>query len=137
MKRRHALLLALLALVTAFATGIVYVRMNTLDEQRIALDVTVDADYAFNLDTDAFHFGRVIPGGAMTRGFLINNTQDKAVLAELYIEGDIARFITASETSVVVGAHEARTVDLTVSIPRNATFTTHTGELRVIFRRTP
>ena len=136
MKRRQlVVLLIALILLTGLITTFVYVKSSVVAVQTVPMDVTVDSSFAFNLDTDAIHFGRIIPGHGGQRGFVLNNTKDIDLVAEVRSTGSISDWVTVSSNYIEVPASDFRRVNLSIEVPGDTAFGKYDGELIVIFRR--
>ena len=136
MKRIQILILLIaLIILTALITSVVYVNSNIAAVQTVKMDVIVDSSFAFNLDTDAIHFGRVVPGNTAVRSFIVNNTKTIDLVAEVKAEGELAPWITTSAQFVDVPANDHRKVNLTVFVPNDASYGKVEGKLTVIFKR--
>lgn len=134
-KGQMLLLLVALIFITAIITAMIFQSKDVVAVQTVPMDVKVGDSYAFNLDTDAIHFGRILPGTQGIRGFVLNNTKDIDVVAELTSEGEISLWVEASDQNVLVKANSARQINLTVTAPNDAEFREYKGTLKVVFRR--
>lgn len=102
---------------------------------KINMDVTVQSSIAFNLDSDALHFGGGMPGTDIERAMKITNAKLYSVQVELFTQGEISPWVVTNEPKFVIGPNETRNVTFTAYIPANATYGNHTGEIVVTIKR--
>lgn len=132
-----AVLLLLLICVTTTTTLLYYFNKDVVQVVAIPMDVKVEDHYAFNLDSDAIHFGKIVPGNDGIRGFNLTSTFTFPVSAELRFSGPLSRWVSATENNIILAPSTTRAINLTVSIPDSTPYGQYYGTMHVVFRRLP
>jgi hypothetical protein len=82
-----------------------------------------------NGDKDALRFGRVAPGNGGSR-FINISTKEKA-LVNIYITGEMAKFLIVDKNSFVMEPGTSLSVPFNIYIPDNATVGNYTGKVTI------
>ena len=136
MKRTRLLILLIILMAAAATITVFYAQnKNVVGTLTIPMDVKVEDHYAFNLDSDAIHFGKVVPTQQGIRGFILNNTFSFPVTAEFRFSGHIAPWVAPDVNLILLNPRETRELNLTVTIPDNTPYATYTGTMHVTFRK--
>jgi hypothetical protein len=134
--RRHAIIVLLVvALLTALTTTFIFVNETIAEVQEIPMNLEVADTAAFNLDTDALHFGRVTTGDVGIRTVNITNTLSEPVIAEFRITGELEAWAAIDDNNVPLYPGAAKKLNVTVSVPEDAEFGKYKGKLIVIFKK--
>ncbi len=89
-----------------------------------------------NIDIDALHFGIFRPGMTSTRGINLTNIFDEDAVVTIETDGsEIAEWVSVSENLVPVKKGESKIVDVSCSIPQNASPGNYTGKLYVTYKK--
>lgn len=132
-----AFLLVILVCVTTTATLVYYFNKDVVQTLNVPMDVKVADNYAFNLDSDAVHFGKVVPGNDGIRGFNLTSTFTFPISAELRFSGPLSKWVSATENNIILPPSTTHAINLTVSIPEGTPFGHYFGTMHVVFRRLP
>lgn len=115
-------------------TGIVYVatQVKAIHTMPMTLQIVPAGPTGFDLNVTVMTFGRLPPGGAVTRYFEVNNTNGVPVKVVAKARGSIARF-TVITPAVTILQSDQRTLTIQVEarIPDDATPGNHTGTFTV------
>lgn len=120
------------ALIAALTTTVTYVYLTRPSIQTIAMDVNVADIAGINVDTDALHFGSIMPGGGGFRIFNIKNSDDQARAYRIAFRGDLAPLVYAEPAAGNIAAYESVNVSVHVAIPPQTPLGLINGEMQVI-----
>ncbi|MEK6848949.1 MAG: hypothetical protein AABY01_00065 [Nanoarchaeota archaeon] len=138
--------LVILLVITSMVTAFYYTNKQLISDYldpaviqviTIPMNVKVSEHFGINTDSDALHFGKVPPTNEGIRGFTINSTFNMSVQAELWFSGKIAPWVSASENNIILAPFETKYINITVTVPADATTGTKKGTLHVVFRSIP
>ncbi len=133
MKISYALLCIIVALVSVIATAAVYSIYTTYKVEIIAIDYEVPTDIVlgFNVDVDALHFGEIPRGSTSLRQITVQYHRDaRVIMYPLGIEN-----IYMGRNNFVMPKDTPTTINITVTIPTNATPGKYKGKLKTVFKR--
>ena len=105
------------------------------DMQTIALDVEVGHNYALNLDTDKLYYGRTVPGGDLSRGFVISNKRDYPLKAGFIKEGTIRSWVELKPDNAAIPPKSNVTILTTVYVPTETPLGNYTGTIKIILKK--
>jgi len=135
MKLLHALFLLLGLAIIAVAGTLGYARYAVLETKTLPMDLTVADTLAFNLDTDAIHFGKIPAGFEGIKNVTITNNRGIPVRAEITADGALAAWLGVDATPVLIQPRSNHTVVLTASVPKETPLGKYEGTLIVRFKR--
>jgi len=124
---RKVFLLAGISILLGFLSFYL-INFNLVEEKRMGIDLEVGSPAGFNLDSDAIHFGRVLPGDAAQRSILLKNDFSFPVKIKLEVEGELEKFVFF-EDKILLKPNEETQVNFAVNIPEDQSFGNYSGEL--------
>ena len=95
------------------------------------VDYAVGSYQGFNLDSDAIHFGTILPGIIVKRKLVVETSQDAFIHAELYG----LRGLELDENDFLLKAGENKVITLTIVVPKKATAGYHEGKLVIVYKK--
>lgn len=99
------------------------------------MDLEVKREIGINIDTDAFHFGGLRPGGSSERQVSIRQEYDFPVLVNIKTKGEMADLVSVSENNFVLEPGESKTVTFTAKVGKETSYGNYTGNVIFEFRR--
>lgn len=129
MKKYLALFVLLLAGLAAVYWFFVPIQATTY---KMDLLVKEPRLVGFNLDTDAIHFGTAPPGGTGERAINVRNNE-KPARVTVKTAGDLAPWLTVSESSFRLGPLENKSVTFYAKVPASARQGNYTGTATILF----
>lgn len=104
------------------------INFNLVEEKSVPVDLEVGSTAGFNLDSDALHFGRILPGDASQRFLLLRNDFSFPIRAKLESEGEIKDFLFFEEEFFLKPEEEVQ-IGVSVNIPDDQSYGNYSGEL--------
>jgi hypothetical protein len=99
--------------------------------QEIPMRLTVDKVIGFNTDNTSLEMGKAPPQAVVLRHVLVGNTAAEPRRVSAIALGELAAWTTVSGP-FVLGPGEAGLLNVTVSVPSDATPGERTGRLRIL-----
>ncbi|MEM1577642.1 MAG: hypothetical protein QXM27_01350 [Candidatus Pacearchaeota archaeon] len=91
-------------------------------------------DYiGFNIENESINFGTIMPGGRGER--YIEVTSNKDVKVEIYLKGDIAKWIIVDKNDFILKKNTKENITFSVVIPKDAKIGNYTGKAIILFRK--
>jgi hypothetical protein len=125
---KKALFVYLVIYIIFFSIGAFYLKTNTMNIV-YNTSVIVGDRVGFDLNSDAITFGMVPSGNYASRAInIIPSNYDQSV--EIFVKGNITKFLTTSESSIFIKANENRKINFDIFIPTNTSFGEYSGEIK-------
>ncbi|MFH1133619.1 MAG: hypothetical protein V1735_03950 [Nanoarchaeota archaeon] len=138
MQRSTVVLMVIAAALVASAVGaFLYANVMIVEVQQLPIDFQVDNLVGLNVDTDALHMGRMMPGGNAQRGITISHKKGSTLYARLSVVGEAAPYITITPQRLEVPRGLDKEVRFDADIPEDMPYGNYTGVVRIVFRRMP
>jgi hypothetical protein len=99
--------------------------------QEIPMRLTVDNVIGFNTDNTSLEMGKAPPQAVVLRHVLVGNTAAEPRIVKAVPSGELAAWTTISEP-FMLGPGETGLLNVTVSVPYDATPGERTGRLRIL-----
>ncbi len=136
MKKKNLLMLVVgLALLLSIVgvANFAYSSMYIEGVKVVDMHLEISDKAGFNVDTDAFYFGRTTPGTqSSTRFFNVSNDKDYPVKFVMETQGDLGKWTQLSESVFILEPGEGKEVRISVLPPKDAPFGEYEGKLRVV-----
>ena len=134
MKKNQVIMILSIVVLFSIALVTFYFSFFTVKASKVYdMHVTVTEAIGFNLDADDsnIYFGKVSPGGSVTKTINITNTY-KAPLKTLYKKsGEFAHLVSVPKQTIIQPG-ETYSAPITVNIPLNANYGNYTSKLRIL-----
>ncbi len=134
-KKTLVILCMLITLIACFLTFFIFQKMSITQKTVFSMDVKVTDNeiIGVNVDTDALHFGSLMPGSSSMREVIFNNVEEDSNV-QVIKKGNISIFINGPE-KILAKKGENLNVTYSAFIPENAKVGLYSGELVFIFRK--
>jgi hypothetical protein len=104
--------------------------------QEIMMDVYIEDRIGLTADTDALHFGIVMPGGGARRKLTLDNHENYPASVTIESYGDIKEWVTVSENDFIINPLSSKRISVSLSVPVDEKLHSYkNGTLKLIFRR--
>ena len=137
MKRKFKIFLVVLSVLLIMSSLLVLWRVYKVyksTEERIFDSYLIVADKGgVGLVPGVVFFGMMMPGDSSTAKIYLNSTFEHPVLVKITSSGDIKNFFVDSEH--ILWPYENKSVDLSVVIPKNASYGRYDGKVVVTMRK--
>ena len=128
MKRKTFYLIILVCVIILIITFIGIYRARTIDYEEIPITLSVGDYLGFNIDSDALHFGTVMPSGHGYRNMNVHNKKEIRCKVFLEADGPITEWITFSpEDTFYLDGDETETIQVNVTVPPGTEFGNYSG----------
>ncbi len=132
MKRLHFVIIILAILIIIP----ILTRLLIVDVKEIPATVNVGGYIGVNVDTDKLYFGTLGAGNYAERSIHIENYKCGKCIVTIKSKGEISRWLGYSDAKFRIFKGEIKTVNVTLSIPKNAHEGTYDGTVRILFWKT-
>ncbi len=133
MKKINISILLLIIAVTILVNLITFYESRKIYQtEDLDMFISVSNYTGFNADTGAIFFGTVPPAGKATRMIRIA-TGEKPSKVVIQTEGDMARWVTLANTTMLLAPNETIEIPVSAIIPENVSYGFYTGRLRIWF----
>lgn len=132
MRRKIVILFFLLALFVFFVTWYISLT-NVLIEQEIFASLIVGERIGFDLNTSALTFGMITNDSSSTRNLVIENNYDFPIIVNLYVEGDIKKFLNFDKITYI-DVKESRVIGIS-AVNKGEDYGMYEGIIRVVLKR--
>lgn len=123
---KRILIAAIIAV--CLAAIVIYMIPLSVETRGMQINVVAERKVGINLDTDKMYFGTVPDGGSASRNVTIANSGSKKRFV-LSVDGPLAGWTSASQSSFSLQPDENKTVTLQVAVPKNTTPGNYTSNL--------
>jgi len=127
------ILFVILTVITSILTLLVLKSNYVVGTRTIHTDVMIEKFIAFNLDSDALHFGAVRPGGSAQRGINITNDYDQELKIQIIVKGQMSNWLGTDSNSFTLSPKQTKTVDFNLVIPQGTSYGNYTGTVYVVY----
>jgi hypothetical protein len=103
-----------------------YYLTKPLEIRKIDVKYIVDRKVGFDLNSTAFTFGIVPPGGTAIRNLTIGNVREFPIRADIFVDKNISDLLIAKQNATVA-PHESEVVSFALHIPENYTLGNYTS----------
>jgi len=129
------LLAAVFLLIYALTTIVFTYARGPLEVQKKDIDVTVGHRVGFDVGTDAFHYGILMPKSSGTRKFDVTNKKNYSQTVVVKFSGDVSDWMAVSENFFTIEPDGKKTIALTMTIPPETTGGNYAGEVLFFFKK--
>ena len=138
--RSRRIILITLVLIIFLLSVILYSNfidyISILEKKETYASVNV-ADYiGFDVNATALKFGTISPGNSGSKKIYLENTYSYDVSIEIYVEGEIMKFLEVSDNNFILKKGDQKEVGFTVKIPKEAEYGTYEGKVVTIIKKT-
>ena len=123
---------AIIAFIGIAITSMLYVNYKVVSVEEINFDLEIGNEIGFNIDTDAIHFGRVLPGGNSIKQINLTNNKEFDVLIVIQKKSEINDWIIIGENKFVLVPRENKEVNISIKIPLDTEYDLYEGKIKVI-----
>lgn len=106
-----------------------------VQKQSIPVFVKVAPYVGLSVDKDKLHFGAVPKGGSSRRMIFLYNNDTYVKSVSIKTTGQASQWLKLSDNHFKLASYENKTLNVTVSIPRDAEYGNYTGNLILTFRK--
>ena len=110
-------------------------KKQVVQQQSIHLFVKVAPYVGISVDKDKIHFGAVPKGGVSRKMIFLYNNDTYGKLVTAKISGNIKPWIVLSDYKFKLSPGENKTLNITLSVPKNAGYGNYTGILNLYFSK--
>jgi len=130
------LILAAVVTLSVVTTSALYaLGISSVKEiRKIPMDIEVGDSAGFTLDSDSLHFGRTVPGGAVSRTMNIFHEYGYPLLVEIEAGGQLSDWLKVSDNNFILESGEKKKLEFAINIPRDAEFGAYTGSVSIILK---
>ncbi|MFH0798005.1 MAG: hypothetical protein V1906_01190 [Candidatus Woesearchaeota archaeon] len=136
MKKSKALLIILVILFSTISIiSISYYFYTTVGIIEYPMIAIVSKSMGIDIGTDMIRFGGINPGGGSTRTFSLSNDYDMNVRVMMSVYGDLKDYVSFSDNNFILKPKEARSIDISVGIPKEMLYGEYKGTMKVVLKR--
>ena len=110
-------------------------KSQVLQKQSIPIFVKVAPYVGLSVDKDKLHFGAVPRGGISRRMVFLYNNDTYVKSVSIKATGQASQWLRLSDNNFKLASYENKTLNLTISIPRDADYGNYTGNLILTFKK--
>ena len=118
-----------ISLILIIGVLIIYINEKIIGYVTYPVDYSIGDYAAFNLDSDAIHFGTVVPGAVIKRTLKIATSVDALIDVNLYNLENLAM----SKDYFLLEANETEDLTLTLFAPFNAEKGYYSGKIVILY----
>ena len=140
-KKGGNLILGIIAAVCVGILGVTIIytfstlNKDVLEIQTLTTDIIVGESIGFNADTDAVHFGKVLPGGTASRIINITHGYDHDVKITLSSEGNISQWIYYDPNVFTLPPSTMQSLKIMIQVPSSAELGYYAGNIYITIRK--
>jgi len=108
---------------------------STLEKRQIYAKIIVSDRYGLDLNGTALTFGMTRPGGSASREIKVENTYGRKIDVEIYVKGEMEKYISISDNDFILEKNEAKNVSFTASIPSGTLYGNYTGLVTIKIKK--
>ena len=114
----------------------IYYRDVKIDEINMSLEVPVSKrSYGVNIDTDAFHFGRLPRGAGATRHLNVTNYHNFSVFFYMVKDNsNLSEIVGIGPNNFILKPFEYRTVNVAAQVPKGFKSGNYSGKVGIMVR---
>ncbi|MDD5332013.1 MAG: hypothetical protein PHE43_04330 [Candidatus Nanoarchaeia archaeon] len=136
MKKNNLIpLIVIVVPVTILVMTILYNTYVVLDVEIIPIEVNVNDNLGFNLDSSALIFGTIPPGNLGSRSIVVSNLKYSSSNVNIKVKGELKNWIYVSENNFNLNKEESKELEFKLLIPKDAEKRIYNSELRIITTR--
>ncbi len=110
-------------------------RSQVVQKQYIPIFVKVAPYVGLSVDKDKLHFGAVPRGGSSRRMIFLYNNDTYAKSVSIKTTGQASKWLRLSDNNFKLASYENKTLNVTMSIPKDAEYGNYTGNLILYFKK--
>lgn len=129
------ILISIVILFSILATTIIHSYYNTLEVNKIDVDLKVGDLVGINLDTDKLWFGTLKPGTTAMRSISVANDYEMPIIVSFAIKGSLQENIAFSDEELWLEPGSSSDVMIYANAPENMPYGNYTSTLMVISSR--
>lgn len=137
--RTNKILLVFVAaviLVDLFIISYDYYNLVSVKEYSISFAVVESNQIGFNLNTSELVFGSIPRGGSAVRSIIVEHQFSEPLFVEMTIGGPAKEMVGVSDNNFVLERNTEKLINVTVSVPENATLGNYSADLTITLKRT-
>lgn len=138
-KKKLIIVILVVAVFSSMLTSLLYLSLKEKfeligaeDIQTINMELLVGDRIGLNADTDMLNFGIIMPGSSVRRSINVTNTHPYNISVKLFKKGNISRFISFQQDSIVE-PNTSKSIVISAGVPLNTSFESYSGQLKVAF----
>ncbi|MDD5177717.1 MAG: hypothetical protein PHT54_00315 [Candidatus Nanoarchaeia archaeon] len=136
MKRSNLIPLIIAVVPTTILFMVVlYNYYIVLDVEEIPIEVNVNENLGFDLNTTYLTFGTIPPGNSGSRSIRITNQEYNKAYVNIKIKGTLKNWIYVNENNFKMEKDELKELEFKILVPENAEKGTYQSKLRIITTR--
>ncbi|MBU1030827.1 MAG: hypothetical protein ABIC91_07090 [Nanoarchaeota archaeon] len=132
--KQLVLILLTIFFVMIMITTIIFYKTQVYETRIIYTDIEIINKnvIGFNIDTDALHFGKMIPGNTGTRTMIITNDYYPTTLVKINSFGETKKWLSINPNNFVLENGEKKEVHFTMNLEKQAPIGNFSGGVKVI-----
>ncbi len=128
---KYVPLFFLISLIIVVTVILFYAQKTIIGYVTYPVDYAVGSYQGFNLDSDAIHFGTILPGVVVKRKLVVETSQDALIHVALYgMKG-----LELDENDFFLKSGESKAITVTLFIPKKADEGYYNGKLVIVYKR--
>lgn len=110
-------------------------KLQVVQKQSIPIFVKVAPYVGLSVDKDKLHFGAVPKGGISRRMIFLYNNDTYVKSVSIKTIGQASKWLRLSDNNFKLASYENKTLNVTMSIPRDADYGNYSGNLILTFKK--
>lgn len=133
--KKLALLIVVVVLLGMGLGGLLFAFVTSVEHRTLYTSITVAEHLGFDLNDTVLTFGSNFPGQIQERTFVVQNFNEYSVAVTLIAEGDLAEYLSLSNSTFELLSGGSEKVMASVRLPKNVSYGTINGTIETILRR--
>jgi len=136
-KNNRYLLIAIIFLLIIIIAGLLSFYLKFIYKVKAIrtyeIKVKVGDHIGFDIENSSINFGTIIPGNSGERIIELSSNED--VKVEIYLMGEIAKWITLDKNDFLLKKNKNERVTFTITIPVTTKYGNYSGKAIILFKK--
>lgn len=132
---KKSIAMMLVILIGISATIAVHFGLMVISVDEIDMDLTIGEKLRINSDTDALHFGSLVPGATANRSIKVTNENGFPVVVMIKNTGNIKDYIRMESNQLTIEAGGNASILYAAVAPADADFGHYFGTSEILIKR--
>ena len=133
MKKHFVVIIICIAIILLLFLAVS--KSQVVQKQSIPIFVKVAPYVGLSVDKDKLHFGAVPRGGISRRMVFLYNNDTYVKSVSIKVTGQASQWLRLSDNHFKLVSYENKTLNITMSIPRDADYGNYSGNLILTFKK--
>lgn len=132
MQRKNKFIISILVIILAIS---IIILNAPLDKQTIPTKFIAGENSGFDLGPGNINFGKIVPGGSVSREITVTNNFDKPTITKIKSSGEVSSCIVVSENNFHLDPEESKVVTFSCSPKVGIELREYAGEIKIITKK--